>query len=126
MELTELEQHILAYYLVRGASDFYMDPRYWPPLELSHIVEDKVRFAVRWFEIGNAAAVDNAARAFLASMIEQRAFTTSDSRFGPMYQFQHTVYQTCVAEARASNPIIAQAAATGQDFWQQRFASLKG
>jgi hypothetical protein len=126
MELNALEQLIRSYYLAKGAAQFHMDPRYWPPLELSHIIEDKVRFAVSRFDLDNRAAVDNAAKAFLQVLIERQAFSTSESPYGPMYQFQPAVYRDYLNEAQNADPIIAQAQAAGSDFWQQQFEALKG
>jgi hypothetical protein len=124
VKLTELEELILAYYLAKGASGFHMDPRYWPPIELSSIVEDKLRFAVSRFDPNNRTAVDNAARAFLDLLIEQQAFSTNDSKYGPMYQFQPAVYRQCISDAHKANPIIAQAQISGPEFWQQAFERL--
>ena len=126
MKLTELEQHILAYYLAKGAAELNMDPRWWPPIELSSIIEDKVRFAVSRFDVTDRAVVDHASRALLDLLIARQAFSTSDSKYGPMYQFQRPAYQTCISEAQAANPIIAQAAAAGPEFWQRAFERLKG
>jgi hypothetical protein len=125
-KLTALEEHILAYYLFNGAADMNMVGRWWPPIELSSIVEDKVRFAVSRFDVATRAAVDNVARALLETLIALGAFSTSETSYGPMYQFQRPVYQAWLAEAQAANPILAQAAAGGTDFWQQTFAALKG
>jgi hypothetical protein len=125
MKLSELEQHVLAYYLIKGAADLNMDPRWWPPIELSSIIEDKVRFAVSRFDVTSRAAVDNAARSLLETLIAQKAFSTSQSDYGPMYQFQRPVFRTWLTEAQAANPIIARAASAGPDFWRQSFEKLK-
>jgi hypothetical protein len=124
--LTPLEDHILAYYLFNGADALNMDPRWWPPIELSSIIEDKVRFAVSRFDVNSRVAVDNVARAFLETLIERGAFSTSESNYGPMYQFQRPAFRAWLTEAREANPIIARASMEGPDFWQRTFDSLKG
>ena len=126
MKLTALEEHILAYYIFKGAAALNMDPRWWPPIELSSIVEDKIRFAVSRFDVTSRIAVDNAARALLETLIARGAFSTSESNYGPMYQFQRPAYQTWLTEAQASNAIIAQATAAGPDFWERTFEGLRG
>ena len=125
-KLTALEEHVLAYFLFKGAAEFNMDPRWWPPIELSSIIEDKVRFAVSRFDLDSRTTVDNAARALLAALIARGAFATAESNYGPMYQFQRPAYQAWLTEAQATNPTLARAAAAGPDFWKQTFEGLKG
>src|SRR5579862_6568277 len=112
MKLTELQEHVIAYYLLKGALDLNMDPRWWPPIELSSIIADKVRFAVSRFDLANRAAVDEASQEWLNFLIARGAFLIADSDYGPMYQFQRVAYQNCVAEARASSTTVARATAT--------------
>jgi hypothetical protein len=127
MKLTELQEHVIAYYLLKGALDLNMDPRWWPPIELSSIIADKVRFAVSRFDLANRAAVDGASQEWLNFLIARGAFLTADSEYGPMYQFQKTAYQNCVAEARTSSATVARAGATAEpDFWRDAFARLEG
>ncbi len=126
MNLTELQEHVVAYYLLKGALDLNMDPRWWPPIELSSIISDKVRFAVSRFDLANRLAVDEASQEWLNFLIARGAFLKADSEYGPMYQFQKTVYQDCVAEARKSSATFALAAATSEpDFWRDAFARLE-
>ncbi len=127
MKLTELQEHVIAYYLLKGALDLNMDPRWWPPIELSSIISDKVRFSVSRFDLANRAAVDEASQEWLNFLIERGAFLKADSEYGPMYQFQKAVYQGCVARARTASPAVARAAATAEpDFWRAAFARLEG
>ena len=124
MALSPLEQHILAYFIAGEADEFRMDPRWWPALELSQIVEHKVRFAASIVDVTDRVSCANAARALLDMLIARGAFTTSESEYGPMYQFQRDVYRAYIAELRASDPIIAQARADGDDYWRNAFADL--
>ena len=125
-KLTVLEEHVLAYFLFQGAPEFNMGPRWWPPIELSSIIEDKVRFAVSGFDVKSRVTVDNAARVLLETLIARKAFSTAESEYGPMYQFQRPAYQAWLTEAQAANPILAQAVAVGPDFWKEVFERLKG
>ncbi|HEX4376146.1 MAG TPA: hypothetical protein VHZ99_03230 [Steroidobacteraceae bacterium] len=131
MKLTELQEHVIAYYLLKGALDLNMDPRWWPPIELFSIICDKVRFAVSRFDLANCAAIDDASREWLDFLIARGAFLKADSEYGPMYQYQRAAYQGCVAEARAANAVVARAeaaptAASALEFWQDAFARLGG
>jgi hypothetical protein len=124
--LAPLEEHVLAYYLFNGAAELNMVPRWWPPIELSSIVEDKIRFAVSRFDITNRVVIENVGRVLLETLIARDAFSTSQTDYGPMYQFQRPAYQAWLTGARAASPILAQAAAAGPDFWKQTFERLKG
>ena len=126
IKLTALEEHVLAYFLFNGAAEFNMVQRWWPPIELSSIVEDKVRFAVSRFDVTSRNAIENVARVLLETLIARGAFATSETKYGPMYQFQPSAYRPWLAEAQTASPIIAQAEAAGPDFWKRTFESLKG
>jgi hypothetical protein len=126
MNLTALEETVLAYYLCKDAAELNMVGRWWPQIELSSIIEDKVRFAVSRFDAASGGAVDNAARALLEALIERQAFSTSEGKYGPMYQFQPSVYQDWLREAQANSALIAQARTGGPDFWRQTFDSFSG
>ncbi len=47
MSLSDLEQHILAYYVAGAAKDLTAAPRFYPFGELILIVEDKMQVATR-------------------------------------------------------------------------------
>lgn len=122
--MTELDQHILAYFIAKDAGEFRMDPRWWPSIELSSIMEDKVRFAVSRFWLVGRPPVEAAARVLLDTLIEHGGFATKDGEYGPMYQFQREPYRAWLEQARGANPIIAQAEAAGGDYWDEAFDRL--
>lgn len=125
MSLTDLEQHVLAYYAATAAPSFTMAGRFYPYGELVLIVEDKVQVATRKFGAKVTARAKPAATAFLDLMIEKGAFSTQQNKFGgTMHQFQGDIFRQAVADFVASDPVIQKAEAQGPEFWEQAFASL--
>ena len=125
MDLSELEQHVLAYYLANGAENFTMVPRWWPYGELVLVIEDKVRVAVRKFGVKANMASAKVARALLDLLIEREAFTTKQSDLGSaMHQFQPDGYRAVINELQQGSPLFQQAQSAGPDFWQDAFAKV--
>jgi hypothetical protein len=126
MSLSELEEHVLAYYLENGAADLNMVGRFWPRGELVLVIEDKVQLATRKFGVRANLAGPKVARALLEILIERGAFSTVKGDHGStMHQYQKDAYRTCIGELQASNPIIAKARAAGPGWWDEAFAALQ-
>ena len=126
MSLSDLEQHVLAYYVATGANELSLAPRRYPHGELVLIVGDKIEVACRPFGRKVRAASKAAAAAFVERMIGEGAFTTQANDFGgTMHQFQPGAYKQAVASWQAGDPLIQQAAAD-EGFWRDRFAALTG
>jgi hypothetical protein len=122
--LTELEQHLLGYYLANAAQDLAMAGRFWPKGDLVLIIQDKIEIAARKFGRKVTATAATVARAFLDALLEREAFSTVKQEYGgTMHQFQPKAYQAAVQELRASNAILA-AAAGDPDYWPGAFARL--
>lgn len=127
MNLSELEQHVFAYYVANAAEQLNMVPRFWPYGELKLLVEDKVQVAVRKFGLKAKMASPNVARAFLDLLIERDAFSTvKNEHGGTMHQYQTANYRNCVKELQETNPIILKAQAAGPAYWDEAFAALTG
>lgn len=125
MSLNELEQTILAYYVANGASDLNMVGRFWPYGELVMIIEDKVQLGVRKYGTRAKMAAPKVARAYADLQIEKGGFSTVDNNFGgKMHQFQGDAYKAALAELQANDPIVQQAQAAGDGFWEAKFAEL--
>lgn len=125
MNLTELEQHILAYYIAGAAGDLTMIDRYYPTGEMILIIEDKIQVATRSFGFKVTSKAKPAATAFLEHMIAAGAFSSTQGKLGGvMHQFQAAAYRKAIEEQRANNPILQKAKAGGPEFWKQAFAAL--
>jgi hypothetical protein len=124
MSLSELEQHVFAYYVANGAQDLAMVPRFWPYGELVLIVEDKIQMATRKFGYKIGMVCPKVARALLDLLIERGGFSTTKDSLSTMHQYQSKPYLDCIKDLQETNPIILKARAGGPDFWADAFAAL--
>lgn len=125
MSLTELEQHIYAYYVAGDASLFSAAPRFYPYGELILVIADKVQVATRKFGTKVASKSRTVANALLDELIAAEAYSTKKNDFGgTMHQFQSEAYRAFLKQQQESNPIILEAKEAGPEFWEQTFASL--
>jgi hypothetical protein len=127
MSLTELEQHVYAYYVATDAAQFQAAPRFYPYGELTLIFADKVEVATRKFGRKATAKANTVAAALLDKLIASGAYSTKQNEFGgSMHQFQTDAYKAFLAAGQQSDPIIQKAKAAGPEFWEQAFTRLTG
>ena len=94
MSLSELEQHVFAYYVAGHANELNIATRWYPYGELVLVIEDTVTVAVRKFGRKPRASAKAVATAFLDHMIEKGAWATKQNEFGgQMHQFQADKYK---------------------------------
>jgi hypothetical protein len=125
MDLSSTEQCVLAYWLTHGAQEFAMVGRFWPYGELTMLIEDKIRVAVRPFGSKAGAAAPGAARAFLDSMIAREGFSTVKNKFGgSMHQYQPDAYRSHLKALQDADPIVQKAKADGEGVWAEAFGAL--
>ena len=127
MSLSELEQHVLAYWLAGDAPAFTMAPRFYPYGELTLILNDKIQVATRKFGTKVTAHTKPAANAFIDALIERGGLSAQKGKFGgTMHQYQADAYPRVVAEMAGGDAIVQQAKAGGAGFWEQRLGELGG
>ena len=125
MSLTELEQHVYAYYVATDAAQFSAAPRFYPYGELTLIFADKIQVATRKFGRQVHSKAKAAATALVDKLIASGAYSTKQNEFGgSMHQFQEPAYKAFLKAEQDADPIIGQAKAAGPDFWDQAFAKL--
>ncbi len=123
MNLSDLEHHVLAYYVAGHANELVIAPRWYPHGELILIIEDKMTVAVRKFGRKARSATKAAATAFLDHMIGQGAWETKQNEFGgQMHQFNPEAYKKALRDLQATDPILQKAAAEG--YWETAFGQL--
>ena len=123
--MTDLESAVLAYYAADQAGHLTVAPRWYPHGELILIIDDKMQVAVRKFGRKVRGATRAAATTFLDHMIEKGGWSTTQNDFGgSMHQYQSDTYPKVLAELRAGSPLIQQAEAAGDGFWETKFAEL--
>lgn len=123
--MSDLTDHILAYYIAGPASDLSVAPRFYPYGELQLIFDDKVSVAVRKFGPKVRKHSKEAGKAFIDRMIETGAWSKTESEYGgSMHQFQADRFKVVLREEQAANPIILKAKAEGPEFWEKAFSEL--
>jgi hypothetical protein len=125
MSLTELEQHVYAYYVAGDAAQFQAAPRFYPYGELTLILADKIQVATRKFGRQVHSKSPTVAAALLDKLVASGAYSTKQNDFGgSMHQFQGDAYKAFLKQEQETNPIILKAKDSGPDFWDQAFAAL--
>lgn len=123
--MSEIVNHMIAYYVAGPANDLNIATRWYPYGELLLIVEDKFSIATRKFGMKVRSHSKEAGKAFLDMMIEKGAWETKQNEYGgSMHQFQADKFKAAVKELQGSDPIIAKAAAEGPEFWDKAFGEL--
>lgn len=125
MNLSELEHHVLAYYVAGHANELSVATRWYPYGELVLIVEDKMTVAARKFGAKARGSAKAAAKAFIDRMIAKGAWTTKQNDFGgAMHQFQAETYRSELKALQSSDPVVQKAQAEGPEYWDRAFAAL--
>ncbi|MCJ2177546.1 hypothetical protein [Novosphingobium album (ex Hu et al. 2023)] len=123
--MSDLTDHMIAYYVAGPANDLNIATRWYPYGELSLIIEDKFQIATRKFGLKVRAQSKAAGQQFLDAMIGKGAWATTENEFGgKMHQFQADTFRAVIKDMQASNAIIAQAEAEGPEFWDKAFGEL--
>jgi len=124
MSLTSIQEAAIAYYIAGPANDLNIATRWYPRGELLLIIDDKFQMAVRKFGVRVRGATKPAADKFLADMIDAGGWETKPQEYGTMHQFNLAGYRAALKAMQAANPLVAAAAAGGEDFWKEKFAEL--
>ncbi|HEX7874907.1 MAG TPA: hypothetical protein VF475_18490 [Sphingobium sp.] len=125
MSLTDLESHVLAFYLVGAADELNIAGRFFPRNAIIDSVEDKMKIATRKFGRKVGAAARPGATQFVDMLIAKEAFSTKEDKFGGvMHQFQNDRYRELLAEAKAADPLVAKAPTTDDAYWEETFTGL--
>ena len=127
MSLTELEQHVYAYYVATDAAQFSAAPRFYPHGELVLVIADKIQVATRKFGRQATSKANSVAAVWLDELIAAGAYSTKQNDFGgTMHQYQADAYPKVLVEMREAEPLVGAAAEGGEQFWASAFARLSG
>jgi hypothetical protein len=125
MSLPDLEQTILAYFIATAANDINIAGRWFPKTEVLLIIDDKFQQAVRKFGAQARGATKPASSAFVEHMIDKGGWATKENDFGgTMHQWNMETFRKELKALQAADPIVQQAAAGGESFWQDKFAAV--
>ena len=125
MNLTPLEAHVFAYYLVNSAKDFSMVGRWFSPSYLAETFADKMSVDVRPFGKKAQSAAVPAAKYYLEYMIAQGGFENKEQKFGgTMHQLDAAGFKAALDALKAADPVLKAAEAGGEGYWEAKFAEL--
>lgn len=125
MSLSNLEQHVLAYFVSEYAAEFTITDRFYPHGELVLVWADKISVATRKFGRKLGARAKPVATELLDMMIEKGGYSSKTNDFGgTMHAFKPDEYQRIIREMKESDPIILKAKAAGPEFWANTFEQL--
>ncbi len=123
--MTELIDHMIAYYVDGPANDLSIATRWYPYGELALIIEDKFSIATRKFGLKVRSHSKVAGMTFLDAMSAQGAWETKDNDYGgQMHQFQADRFKAAIRQRQDSDPIIVKAKAEGPEYWDKAFGEL--
>ncbi len=125
MNLNNLEQHVLAYFLAVEASKANVDGRYFRREGFVKIFDDMISFSVERFGGRVATRQSNVATGLVDALIEDNGFVTSHDQYsGTSYQFDRARYRAAISRLQAADAICKQAEASGPEFWVRAFETL--
>jgi hypothetical protein len=124
MHLTELEEHVLAWFLAGDALNVTVDGRFYGRGDFVRIFEDRIFYATQLFGGRVAARHPNIANYLVDKLIEAQALSTTIDRLsGTSHKFDNARYRTCINDLIRSNSICQRSQGAGPDFWEQAFAA---
>ncbi|MFC0203381.1 hypothetical protein [Novosphingobium soli] len=122
--MTDIIDHMIAYYVAGPANDLEIATRWYPYGELGLIIEDKFSIATRKFGPKVRKHAKEAGKTFLDAMIAKGAWETKENEYGGrMHQFQSARFKDAVREQQAGDPIIQKAKAD-PEYWDKAFGDL--
>jgi hypothetical protein len=125
MDISELDQAVIAYFVAGPANDVNIAGRFFPYSDLQLILDDKFQIATRKFGIKVKSRSKAAAKVFVDEMIDKGGWSSKPNDFGGnMHQFQPDVFKATLKEMQASDPIVVESQGKGPEFWTEKFAAL--
>jgi hypothetical protein len=125
MNLTELEEYVLAYFLSVDALSASVDGRYYLRGDFVRVFEDRIFYATQQFGSKIAGRHSNIVSPFVDRLIESKALSTSVDQFSvAWHNLDNSKYRAVVKEMTQSNAICQRAKNAGPQYWERTFASL--
>jgi hypothetical protein len=127
MELTDLEQHVYAYFLSEEALAVRVDGRFYRREEFVKVFEDKLFYSTRRWGPEIAARHSNIANVLVDKLIDaQGLLSTHDELSGTYHQMNDATYRQVIKDFIQSNAICQRAVKAGPQFWNEVFGQPSG
>jgi hypothetical protein len=125
MNLTALEQTVLAYFLTVEGPKVSIDGRFYLRDNFDQIFLDRIFFSAQSLVGGREQQHSKVAGWLVDKLIESGALSTArDTLGGTSHQFIPAKYKAAIKELAESNAICQLAQQGGPQFWQETFAKL--
>jgi hypothetical protein len=126
MSLSNLEQHLYAYFLVIDAPKTTVDGRFYRREEFIGVFKDRIRFGTAGAGKFSADVCEHIATDLVDRLIATGGLTTARDKLtvGELHQFEPAAYKQTIQALTEQNEIIAAAKGQGEAFWQKAFAEL--
>jgi hypothetical protein len=125
MNLTELDEYVLAYFLSGEALHFHVDGRFQRREDFAQMLEGAFFFATKKFGHGVAGRSSNVVSNLLDELIAVKALSSvTDKWTGVSHQFNGDGYKVFIKNQIDTNSICQRAQQGGPQFWEETFATL--
>ena len=125
MNLTELEEYVLAYFLSVDALSVSVDGRYFRREDFVRVFEDRIFYATQRFGSKIAGRHSNIAAPLVDRLIESGALSTSTDQWSvAWHRFDASKYRAVAKELIQSNTLCQRSEDAGPQFWEEAFAAL--
>ena len=126
MALTQLEEHLVAYYLLRDAKRVFVNDRYCPRKDIVKIYKDSIRISVGHLDKNLDYNLDNVAVEIVNRLVEAGGIkVTQDKYTGESLQFNILDYKKSVQKLIDADPLLETQESFDPDYWQATISSLQ-
>lgn len=120
--MTELEEHVLAYFLSTEAPNISVDGRFYRRAEFVNVFEDRIFYATQRLGPAVSGRHSKIANSLIDVLIQAHALaTTHDSLSGTYHQMDDAKYRATIRNLIQSNVICQRAQRAGPHFWEDAF-----
>jgi hypothetical protein len=125
MNLTELEEYVMAYFLSVDALSVSVDGRYFRREDFVRVFEDRIFYATQQFGSKIAGRYSNIAVQIVDRLIESNALSTSTDQWSvTWHRFDTDKYKAVVKALIQSNTLCQRSKDASPRFWEEAFAAL--
>lgn len=125
--MTELEEHVLAYFLSTEALHISIDGRFYRREEFVKVFEDRIFYATQRLGPRASGRHSKIIESLMDTLIEAKGLSTSHDRLsGTYHQMDDSKYRAVIRNLIQSNAICQCAQQAGPHFWEEAFKALNG
>ena len=125
MQLSELEEHVFAYFLSVEAPNISVDGRFYRREEFVKVFEDRFFYGTQRLGPGISGRHTEIVNRLVDTLIEATALSTSHDRLsGTYHKMDDSKYRAVIRSLIQSNAICQRAQQAGSHFWEETFRAL--